>query len=150
MNDPAWLEHIGDRNVHSLEDARAYMRRGAMDMYERVGFGMWVMELKATGEPVGTAGLIRREVLEDVDIGFAMLPQHRGKGLALEAARGVFEYATVTLGMDRLVAIVSAANRKSIRILESLGMRYEKSIRFHGDDEDVPLYGWTRTQGSMV
>ena len=136
--------------MHSLEDARAYMRRGAMDMYERVGFGMWVMELKATGESVGTAGLIRREVLPDVDIGFAMLPQHRGKGLALEAARGVFEYATVTLGMDRLVAIVSAANSKSIRILESLGMRYEKSIRFPGDDEEVPLYGWTRPQGSMV
>lgn len=144
MNDPAWLEHIGDRNVHSLEDARAYLRRGAMDMYERFGFGMWVVQGKATGESVGTAGLIRREALEDVDIGFAMLPEHRGKGLALEAARGVFEYATVTLGMDRLVAIVSAANHKSIRILESIGMRYEKTIRFPGDREDVPLYAWTR------
>ena len=150
VNDPAWIEYIGDRNVHSLDEACAYMRRGAMDMYERVGFGMWVMELKATGEPVGTAGLIRREVLEDVDIGFAMLPQHRGQGLALEAARGVFEYATVTLGMDRLVAIVSASNQKSIRILEALGMRYEKTIRFPNDDEDVPLYGWSRAQGSIV
>lgn len=147
MNDPAWLEHIGDRNVHSLEEARAYMRRGAMDMYERVGFGMWVMELKSTGEPVGTCGLIRRETLEDVDIGFAMLPQHRGKGLALEAARGVFDHATGTLGMDRLVAIVSAANHRSIRILESIGMRYEKTIRFPGDDEDVPLYAWERVAG---
>ena len=145
MNDPAWIQYIGDRNVHSLEDARAYMRRGAMDMYERVGFGMWVMELKSTGEVVGTAGLIRREVLEDVDIGFAMLPQHRGKGLALEAARGVLEYATGTLGMERLVAIVSAANQKSIRILEAIGMRYEKTIRFPGDEEDVPLYAWNRT-----
>lgn len=144
MNDPAWLEHIGDRNVHSLEDARAYLKRGAMDMYERFGFGMWVVQGKATGESVGTAGLIRREALEDVDIGFAMLPEHRGKGLALEAARGVFEYATVTLGMDRLVAIVSPANHKSIRILESIGMRYEKTIRFPGDREDVPLYAWTR------
>jgi RimJ/RimL family protein N-acetyltransferase len=144
VNDPAWIEHIGDRNVHSLEEARAYLRRGAMDMYERVGFGMWIMVLKSSGEVVGTCGLIRREALEDVDIGFAMLPQHRGKGLALEAARGVFEHATVALGMERLVAIVSAANQKSIRILESIGMRYEKTIRFPGDEEDVPLYAWNR------
>ncbi|HET9250753.1 MAG TPA: GNAT family N-acetyltransferase, partial [Candidatus Eisenbacteria bacterium] len=100
-----------------------------------------------TGEPVGTCGLIRRETLEDVDIGFAVLPQHRGQGLALEAARGVFEYATRTLRMDRLVAIVSAANHKSIRVLESIGMRYEKTIRVPGDDEDVPLYAWDRPPG---
>lgn len=147
VNDPAWLEHIGDRNVHSLDDARAYLRRGAMDMYERVGFGMYVMELRETGEAVGTCGLIRREGLEDVDLGFAMLPRHRGKGLALEAARAVLQYATGTLGMDRVVAIVSGANDRSIRILEAIGMRFEKKVRLPGDDEDVPLYAWSRTAG---
>lgn len=144
VNDPAWLEHIGDRNVHSLEDARAYLRRGAMDMYERFGFGMYVMELRETGEPVGTCGLIRREGLEDVDLGFAMLPGHRGKGMALEAARAVLRYATGTLGMDRVVAIVSEANHRSIRLLEAIGMRYQRKIRLPGDSETVSLFAWDR------
>jgi RimJ/RimL family protein N-acetyltransferase len=147
VNDPAWLEHIGDRNVRTLEDARAYLRRGAMNMYERFGFGMYVMVLRDTGEAVGTCGLIRREGLEDVDIGFAMLPMHRRKGLALEATRAVLRYATVSLGMDRVVAIVSEANHRSIRILEAIGMRFERKVRIPGDDEEVPLYAWSRTAG---
>jgi len=97
-----------------------------MDMYERVGFGMWVMVLRETGEPVGTCGLIRRETLDDVDIGFAMLPEHRGRGLALEASRAVLEYAKEVVGLTRVVAIVSPANSKSIRLLEAIGMRFEK------------------------
>jgi [ribosomal protein S5]-alanine N-acetyltransferase len=147
VNDPAWLEHIGDRNVRNLDDARAYLRKGAMDMYERVGFGMYVMELRETGEAVGTCGLIRRPALEDVDIGFALLPQFRGQGLALEAARAVLDYARTVVGLNRVVAIVSAANRRSIRILESIGMRFERTLKLPGDDEEVPLYGWSRTAG---
>jgi RimJ/RimL family protein N-acetyltransferase len=147
VNDPAWLEHIGDRNVRTLEDAGAYLRRGAMSMYERFGFGMYVLVLRETGEAVGTCGLIRREGLEDVDIGFAMLPRHRGAGLALEAARAVLGYAAGALGMDRVVAIVSEANHRSIRILEAIGMRFEKKVRIPGDDEEVPLYAWSRTAG---
>jgi len=118
-----------------------------MDMYERVGFGMWVMVLRETGEPVGTCGLIRRETLDDVDIGFAMLPEHRGRGLALEASRAVLEYAKEVVGLTRVVAIVSPANSKSIRLLEAIGMCFEKKIRLPGEDEDISLYAWDRAGG---
>ena len=113
-------------------------------MYEREGFGMWVMERKGTGEPVGTCGLIRRETLDDVDIGFAMLPQHRGKGLALEASKAVLEYAWRIVGLARVVAIVSPDNAKSIRLLETIGMRFEKKIRLPQDDVEISLYAWER------
>lgn len=147
VNDPAWLEHIGDRNVKSLDDARGYLANGPMSMYEKVGFGMWVAVLKETGEPIGTCGLIKRDTLDDVDIGFAFLPAARGKGLALEAALAVLEYGKSTVGLKRIVAIVSRANHRSIRILERIGLRFERPIRLPGDDEEIALYAW-QSEGS--
>lgn len=147
MNDPDWIRYIGDRNVRSLEDARVYLEKGPIAMYERAGFGMWVMERKGTGEPVGTCGLIRRESLDDVDIGFAMLPQHRGRGFALEASRAVLEYAWNVIGLTRVIAIVSPGNAKSIRLLETIGMRFERKVRMPGDSEEISLYGRNRAGG---
>jgi RimJ/RimL family protein N-acetyltransferase len=121
VNDPAWLQYIGDRNVRSLEDARAYLRKGALDMYERVGFGMYVVTLKSSGESIGTCGLIKRESLDDVDIGFAFLPQFRGQGYALESAAAVLDHGKRALGLKRIVAIVSPANHRSVAILEKIG-----------------------------
>jgi RimJ/RimL family protein N-acetyltransferase len=140
VNDPAWIEHIGDRNVHSLEDARAYLEKGALAMYERAGFGMYVVALKTTGEPIGTCGLIRRPGLNDVDLGFAFLPPHRGRGYALESASAVRDHATGALGLTRLVAIVSPANQPSIRLLETIGFRFERMVRLPGDDQEIRLY----------
>jgi len=142
VNDPAWLEHIGNRNVRSLEDARAYIRDRILTMYERVGFGMYVVALQGTGEAVGTCGLIRRDGLDDVDIGFAFLPRYRGRGFAVESAAAVLAHATGVLRMKRVVAIVSAANHRSIRILEKIGLRFERMLKLPGDDEEVRLYAY--------
>lgn len=140
VNDPAWIEHIGDRNVKSLEDARGYLAKGAIAMYEKTGFGMWVVTLKGTGEAIGTCGLIKRDSLEDVDIGFAFLPQFRGQGYALESAKAVLEYGHATVGLKRMVAIVSPANKPSIRILERLGLRFERMITMPGETEEILFY----------
>ena len=142
VSDPAWLEHIGDRNVRTLEDARAYLRKGALDMYERVGFGMYVVTLKGSGESIGTCGLIKRESLDDVDIGFAFLTQFRGQGFALESAAATLEHGKGALGLRRIVAIVSPANRRSIRILERIGLKFERAIRLPGDEEEISLYAY--------
>ncbi|HYR52821.1 MAG TPA: GNAT family N-acetyltransferase [Candidatus Dormibacteraeota bacterium] len=139
VNDPEWLKHIGDRNVRNLDDARGYIDRG-MQAFERQGYGMGVVELRSTGEAAGIAGLIKRDGLEDVDLGFAYLPQHRGRGYASESAAAVLEHGTRVLGMKRIVAIVSEANQPSIRLLEKLGMRFERMIRLPGDDEEIRLY----------
>jgi len=141
VNDPAWIEHIGDRKVRTLDDARGYIQK-TLAMYERAGFGLYVVLLKETGEPVGTCGLIRREGLSDPDIGFAFLPHGRGKGYALESAAAVLEYGRHTLGMKRIVAIVSAANLRSIRILEAIGLAYEGLVSLPGGDEPVPVYAF--------
>ena len=139
VNDPAWLRHIGDRNVRNLDDARGYIGRG-MAAFERQGYGMGVVAVRATGEPAGIAGLIKRDGLEDVDLGFAFLPAYRGQGLASESAAAVLEHGMRVLGMKRIVAIVSEANDPSIKILEKLGMRFERMIRLPGDDEEIRLY----------
>ena len=146
VNDPAWIEHIGDRNVRSLDDARGYIQK-TLNMYERVGFGLYVVTVNETGEPVGTCGLIRRDGLNDPDIGFAFLPRGRGQGYALESAAAVLAYGRDTLGMKRIVAIVSAANPRSIRILEAIGLTYEGLVSLPGDVEPVPLYA-SETAGS--
>jgi len=140
VNDPAWLQYIGDRKVRTPEDARAYLRKGALDMYERVGFGMYVVTLKTTGEPIGTCGLIKRDTLDDVDIGFAFLPKFRGQGFALESAVAVLEHGKRDFGLKRIVAIVSPANRRSIAILEKLGLKFERMLKLPGDEEEISLY----------
>ena len=143
VNDPDWLEHIGNRNVRSLEDARAYIRDRILAMYERVGFGMYVVALQDTGEAIGTCGLIRRDSLDDVDIGFAFLPRYRVRGFAVESAAAVLAHATGALGMKRVVAIVSSANHRSIRILEKIGLRFERMLKLPEDEEEVRLYAYT-------
>jgi [ribosomal protein S5]-alanine N-acetyltransferase len=140
VNDPAWIANIGERNVHSLEDARAYLEKGALAMYEREGFGLYAVVLKSSGATVGMCGLVKRAGLDDVDIGFAFLPGYRGHGYAVESAEAVRDYATDTLELKRLVAIVSPANQPSIRLLEKLGFRYERPVRLPGDDEEISLY----------
>jgi len=142
VNDPAWLQYIGDRNVRNLEDARAYLQKGALSMYERVGFGMYVVALKHSREPVGTCGLIRRDGLDDIDIGFAFLPKFRGQGYALESAAAVLEYGKSEFGLKRIVAIVSPSNHRSIRILEQIGLGFERLMKLPGDDEEISLYAW--------
>lgn len=140
VNDPAWIQYIGDRNVRSLEDARGYLAKGPMSMYEKTGFGMWVVTLRDTGQAIGTCGLIKRDSLEDVDIGFAFLPQFRGQGYAGESAKAVLEYGWSSVGLKRIVAIVSPANQPSIRILERLGLRFERMITMPGETEEIFLY----------
>ncbi|HLQ66916.1 MAG TPA: GNAT family N-acetyltransferase [Candidatus Limnocylindrales bacterium] len=147
LNDPAWLEHIGDRNVRTLEDARAYLQKGALAMYERLGFGMYVVVLTESGQSIGTCGLIQREGLDDADIGFAFLPQFRGAGYAFESAAAVLEHARTGLGLKRIVAIVSPANHRSIRILEKIGLKFERRVKLPGDNEEILLYATPPNRG---
>lgn len=127
VTDPDWLRFIGDRGVRTAEDARAYIENGPMKLYERLGFGLYLVALE-DGTPLGMCGLIKRDSLEDVDIGFALLPAFRGRGYAHEAACAVRDYAFEVLGLERIVAITSPDNDASARLLERLGLAYERTI----------------------
>jgi len=140
VNDPSWLLFIGDKGVRTLEDARNYIVTGPMDMYARLGFGLYLAERKSDAAPIGICGLIKRDTLEDVDIGFALLPDFRRQGYAREAAAAVMEHAGRAFGLRRLVAITSPENEPSIRLLERLGLRFETTLRLAGDAHDVSLF----------
>jgi RimJ/RimL family protein N-acetyltransferase len=140
LNEPSWLHFIGDRGVRTLEDARTYIVKGPVEMYTRLGFGLYVVELKESGIPIGICGLVKREFLDNVDIGFAFLPTYWAKGYAYESASAVMSYGTGVLGLKRIVAITSPDNRSSVRLLEKLGLRYEHIVKYPDDDQELMLF----------
>lgn len=141
LNDPAWIRFIGDKGVRTPDDARAYISRALLGSYERHGFGLYLTEHKGDGAPMGLCGLIKRDSLEDVDLGFAFLPKFRGAGYAREAASAVLGYAKDALGLSRLVAITTPDNDGSARLLERLGFGFERMVRLSDDsDEELRLY----------
>lgn len=143
LNEPSWLRYIGDRGVHSLEDARRYITDGPQKMYEQHGFGLWLVERKHDGAPLGLCGLLKRDTLPDADIGFALSPPFWSDGYAYEAAAATLGYGREVLGLDRVVAITKPDNVASARLLERLGLRDEGFVRLRGSDEDLRLFGTT-------
>ena len=101
VNDPTWIRYIGDKGVRTLEDAQRYIEEGPGEMYSRLGHGLYLVEIKGSGEPAGICGLIRRESLKDVDLGFAFLPEFRGRGYAFESASAVMIHEARALGLSR-------------------------------------------------
>jgi RimJ/RimL family protein N-acetyltransferase len=140
MNTPGWLRYIGQRNIRTDEDARAYIANGAMKSYAQNGYGLWLVELKDGGVPVGACGLLKRDFLDHADIGFAFLQQHAGKGYAYEAAVGVMNYAKDVLGMNTVAAIVTHDNEASIGLIKKLGMVYEGKVKYPGEEEELLMY----------
>ncbi|MEX0418104.1 GNAT family N-acetyltransferase [Bacillus sp. C30] len=140
VNDPAWIQFIGDKGIKNLEDAKKYILNGPVDMYNKMGFGLYLVERKEDLTPIGMCGLIKRDSLEDVDIGFAFLEKFRSKGYGYESAAAVIEYGVQKLGLKRIVAITSRDNVASGTLLEKVGLRFEKIISDSG--EDLKLFGY--------
>ncbi len=128
LNEPAFLENIGDRGARTLADARRYIARGPVASYRKFGFGLYMVELKDSGAPIGICGLLKRDWLADVDIGFAFLQKYWSRGYARESAAAVMHYGWTTLRLKRIVAITKPTNQPSITLLERLGLRFEKNI----------------------
>ncbi|MBT2738369.1 GNAT family N-acetyltransferase [Bacillus sp. ISL-7] len=142
LNDPSWIRFIGDRGVRTLEDARNYIVTGPMEMYSRLGFGLYMTELKDAGmTPVGICGLIKRDSLEDVDLGFAFLTRFQAKGYGFEVASATLVHGREQLGLKRIVAITSKDNDGSSRLLEKVGMKFERMIVLAHDPEELKLFG---------
>jgi [ribosomal protein S5]-alanine N-acetyltransferase len=141
VNEPSFIQNIGDRGVRTLEDAKAYILNGPVTSYAKNGFGLYLVVLKETNESIGMCGLIKRDGLEDVDIGYAFLPRFWSKGYAVESALATKEYAKDRIGLRRIVAIVDPANQGSIRVLEKIGLQFEKMVRLSADDIELKLFG---------
>jgi len=140
LNEPSFIQNIGDRGVRNTSDAEMYIERGPVVSYARFGFGLYLVQLKESRASIGMCGLIKRDSLDDVDIGYAFLPKFWSKGYAVESASAVMAYARDVIGLKRIIAITDPDNQGSIRVLEKLGFKYEKMIRLSADDIELKLF----------
>ncbi|MYM33985.1 GNAT family N-acetyltransferase [Duganella sp. FT50W] len=140
VNDPTWLEHIGDKGIRSVEGARTAIIDGPCAMQARHGHSLYVMERKSDGKPLGLCGLIKRDTLPAVDIGYAIRPAYFGQGYTYEAAEAVVAYARDVLGIQRLMGITSPGNTVSIKLLEKLGLTFVEHKAMPPDNRPTNLY----------
>jgi ribosomal-protein-alanine N-acetyltransferase len=141
LNDPGFIRFIADRGVRTVEGAARYIDERLAESYRRNGFGLWLVEAKDEGVPVGICGLLKRGApVPGVEVGYAFLPSFRGKGYAYEAAAAALLHARDVLGLPRLYAVVSPDNTASIRMLEKLGLRFERAVTLQGEESEVKLY----------
>lgn len=145
VNEPGFHRYIGDRGVRTLDAARQYLRERVIDSYARYGFGLWRVSSKIDGTPVGMCGLLQRDFLKDVDIGYALLETMQGHGYASEAAAGTLAYARTALGLTQVKAIVAPDNARSIHLLTGLGFVQETTMAWPGSAETVVVYGLSLT-----
>jgi RimJ/RimL family protein N-acetyltransferase len=144
LNTEGWLRFIGDRGVRSIEDAQRYLRDGPIAMQAARGHGLWAVQRRADGVLLGMCGLIKRDALPDVDIGYAFLPAHEGRGYAREAAQATLTHGFETLGLPRIVAIMDPNNARSARLAESIGMRFERERQLAGWNQPSAIYAIER------
>jgi RimJ/RimL family protein N-acetyltransferase len=142
LNEPSFLRNIGDRGVRNIDDAIRYILRGPVDSYERLGFGLWLVELKDSKVPTGICGLLKRDVLTDVDIGYAFLPRFWSKGYAYESASAVMSYGMNVLGLRRILAVTNQDNAGSIKVLEKLGLKFERMVSLSEGEPEIMLFAF--------
>lgn len=140
MNTPKWLKNIGDRNIRMVEDAKIYIRSKIMFQFETLGFSNYTVVRKADGAKLGCCGLYNRDWLENIDIGFAFLPQFEKKGFAYEAASKLRDVAIKYFYIHRLCAVTTKENADSQRLLEKLGLKVAEIVKMPNVEEALLLY----------
>ena len=140
LNDPSWIQNIGDKGIRTLDDAENYIRNGPIAMYMRYGFGLFLVQLKDSQTSIGLCGLIKRKALKDVDIGYAFLPEYWGKGYAMESASTVISYGKSIHRLSRLVGITLPSNHSSVKLLQKLGFQFEAIVMTTADTKELEMY----------
>ena len=140
LNEPSFIENIGDRGVRTVEDARAYLAAGPLASYAANGHGLYLVALRETGEPAGMCGLLRRAQFDEVDVGYAFLPEFWRRGFAAESVAAVLKHGRRALGFGRILALVSPRNTTSARLLEKLGFALRETVELHAGGGEVRVY----------
>lgn len=141
LNEPDFVRCIGDKGVRTLADAREYLDQGPLDSYRRHGFGLYLVTLRGPGTPIGICGLVKRDGLADVDLGFALLRRYWSSGFATESAAAVLRHGRERLGLGRIVAIAAPDNARSMAALGRIGLRFEGRIRLVEGGPELNLFG---------
>ena len=147
LNEPSFLRYVGDKGVRTRDDAARYIETGPLESYRRLGFGLFVVELRATGEPIGICGLLKREALADPDLGFAFGPAFQRKGYAFESASAIVAEARSFWGLERIVAITTEDNDASVQLLGKLGFTFEGMVRLSESGPPLRLFGRSLAAG---
>lgn len=134
VNTSSWLEFIGDKNVQSIQDAENYLETGPMASYRKNGFGLWAALTKDDQTFIGMCGLVNRDSLDDIDIGFALLPEYASMGYAYEMASATIHYAKNKLNLGKVVAITDVNNTSSIKLLNKIGLQFKKTVNLSIND----------------
>ena len=150
LNDPSFIRYIGDKQVRTLDDARSYVLNGPVKSYETYGFGLNLVELKSAGKPIGICGLLKRDTLPEPDIGFAFLPAYWNLGFAFEAAAAVMSHARETLGVDLVLAITTPDNEASAKLLNKIGLRFDRVVKLSEDATEVKLFTSDKTGDTVL
>ena len=150
LNDPEWLRLIGDRQVRTLDDAARHIEENIVSSYQQHGFGFYGIEINTSGALAGLCGLVKRDWLDHIDLGYALLPAWRGQGIAREAAQTMFYYARDTLRLPRLLATTRSYNHGSQKVLEYIGMQYERDIPHPDGSRMLMLYSWQADQAQPL
>jgi len=150
LNEPSFLEYVGDKGVRSIDDALRYIQEGPVASYREHGFGLYLVDRRDDGVPIGICGLLQRDSLDDADLGFALIPEAWSQGYASEAGRAVLTRAREEHGLSRVVAITSSNNDASIRVLENIGFGFEKMVRLSDEAPEIRLFAIDFPAGSQA
>ncbi|WP_235894429.1 GNAT family N-acetyltransferase [Flavobacterium zepuense] len=142
LNSPKWIQFIGDRNVTTPEEAKAYIENRMMPQLHRLGYGNYTILRKHDRAKIGSCGLYDREGLDGIDIGFALLPAFEKLGYAFEAVNRIKEFAVNDLHLSQISGITTKDNISSQNLLVKIGLRFEKYVTIPNDTEELCLYVW--------
>ena len=140
VNDTAWIKNIGDRNVQTLDDAEDYLKDRIIPSYANLGFGFYAVVEKQTNAITGISGFIKRDELQHVDVGFAFLPEYRGKGYAFESTNALMNYGKEVLGFKTILGIANNDNQRSHLLLEKIGLKFKAYIQLNNEDQEISLF----------
>jgi RimJ/RimL family protein N-acetyltransferase len=141
VNDRTWIANIKDKGIRTIEAAREAIQKDAIASQNTYGFSLFVVRRKSDNVEMGLCGLIKRDGLKNVDLGYAFLPAYVGQGYAFEAASAVVRHAKSAVGLKKLAAITSPNNERSNHLLEKLGFTLEDVIVMPGEEHQTNLYG---------
>ncbi|MGI9203234.1 MAG: GNAT family N-acetyltransferase [Woeseiaceae bacterium] len=148
LNEPSFLEFIGDRGVRNADDAREYLKKGAIDSYEKHGFGLYRVTQRDTRAAIGMCGLVLREEFDHPDLGFAFLERYWSNGYAYESAVAVLRHARDQLGLAIVIAMADEDNTSSIALLDKLGFRFAEMVTMPGEAVEICQFNLEFRQGA--
>jgi len=143
LNTPKWIQNIGGRNVHTIEEAKIYIEKKMKPQLDRLGYSNYTVIRKSDGAKMGTCGLYDREGLDGIDIGFAFLPEYEKQGFAFEASNRLKTFALEDICMKTIQGITTKENIASQKLLEKLGFAMTGTTVIPNDEEELLLYQYS-------